>query len=175
MIETVYYKITDAQGRSCDGGDHQWSLPRDGHPGEWHEIPRDVPLRICSTGFHVTTDPREWWKPGRLVFRVEVDGERTEPRSDKIAFRRVRLVERVTAAAMLAQSGVTLVRGALRDEHVFGDGSGYGYGYGDGSGCGYGDGSGYGYGYGDGYGYGYGDGYGCGYGENIASASIVCT
>ena len=164
------YKVL-AAGQSCDGGTHVWSLPTqapDGSwvPGEWHEIPAMQRVQTCATGFHLTIDPRAWWRAGRTVYLAESEGERGVAHGDKIACRKVRLIRRMSASDVAADLGTRLLRGALSDELVYGygsgDGDGDGYGYGSGSGYGYGSGSGYGYGDGYGYGSGYGDGYGDG-------------
>jgi hypothetical protein len=170
-VSEPLYKVLDA-GQSCDGGTHAWSLPTklpDGtwSPGHWHRMPTGTRIRTCQSGFHLTTDPRAWWRSGRTVYLAESDGERATPEGDKVACRKVRLLRPVTAADVACELGVAVLRGILSDELLYG----YGDGYGDGSGDGYGSGSGYGYGsgYGSGYGdgYGYGSGYGDGYGDDI--------
>ena len=167
VMEVPLYKVL-AAGQSCDGGSHVWSLPTrapDGSwtPGDWHELPAPQPVRTCASGFHLTTDPRAWWRSGRTVYLAEAAGERGAPHEDKIACRRVRLLRPVLAADVARDLGVRLLRGAVSDEMVYG--YGYGDGYGDGSGDG--DGDGYGYGYGDGD--RYGDGSGDGDGDDIVS------
>ena len=184
VMEAPLYKVL-AAGQSCDGGTHVWSLPAqsaDGSwtPGDWHELPASQRVRTCASGFHLTTDPRAWWRSGRTVYLAEAAGERGAPREDKVSCRRVRLLRPVTAADVARDLGTRLLRGAVSDEMIYGYGSGYGYGYGDGYGYGYGygsgdgsgdgDGSGYGYGYGDGSGYGSGDGSGYGSGSDIVSS-----
>ena len=175
------YKILGGEGESCDGGNFAWSLPKDGKPGDWHRIPDHIRVETCYRGLHVTRDPACWWKPGRMVFEVEVAGDAGEFHEDKqkIAYREVRLMRRVAAEDVVRESGAKLLRGALTEADVWsGSGSGYGYGYGSGSGYGYGYGAGYGYGSGsgsgDGYGYGYGYGDGSGDGDGYgALADIV--
>ena len=152
-VTEALYKVL-ASGQSCDGGTHAWSLPTrtaDGTwtPGAWHELPASQRVETCRSGFHLTTDPRAWWRDGRAVYLAESSGERGQPREDKVACRRVRLLRPVTAGDVLRDLGVRLLRGAVSDDQVYGCGYGYGYGYG--SWDGYGDGSW------DGDGYGYGD------------------
>jgi hypothetical protein len=70
-------------GSACHGGSYKY--PR---IGVW--TPTVKPM-VCSTGYHLTSDPLKWWKPGAQLFvaegRGDFDGER-----DKVAFASVRLV-----------------------------------------------------------------------------------
>ncbi len=166
VTDAPLYKVL-RNGQSCDGGTHVWSLPTQGAdgtwtPGDWHELPASVRVETCRSGYHLTTDPRAWWRAGRTVYLAESDGERGAPQEDKIACRQVRLLRPVTAVDALRDLGVRLLRGSVSDDLIYGSGSGSGYGDGSGSGDGYGygdwDGSGYGSGYGDWDGSGYGDG-----------------
>ena len=96
MSATMYKVLRD--GRSCNGGEHEWSLPTkngDGEwtPGDWHE--HDGKLAMCHSGFHITSDPPQWWDTGRDVFEVEHDGYVVEDGGDKICVSRVRLVRQV--------------------------------------------------------------------------------
>ena len=55
----VLYKVLDANGRSCNGGDMQWSLPthnEDGTwtPGEWMPEIKG-PVVECENGYHLAT------------------------------------------------------------------------------------------------------------------------
>ena len=177
VMEAPLYKVL-AAGQSCDGGTHVWSLPAqsaDGSwtPGDWHELPASQRVRTCASGFHLTTDPRAWWRSGRTVYLAEAAGERGAPREDKVACRRVRLLRPVTAADVARDLGTRLLRGAVSDEMIYGYGDGDGYGSGSGDGDGYGDGSGDGYGSGCGYGSGDGDGSGYGYGSGSDIVSSV--
>jgi hypothetical protein len=91
------YKVLDADGRSCNGGNMQWSLPtknNDGTwtPGEWMpEI--EGPLVECRNGYHIATlEQLPYWLNAR-IFVAEVEGELIES-SDKKKWvaRKVRLV-----------------------------------------------------------------------------------
>ena len=163
-VSEPLYKVLDA-GQSCDGGTHAWSLPTklpDGTwtPGAWHQMPTGSRIQTCQSGFHLTTNPRAWWRIGRTVYLAESDGERATPQGDKVACRKVRLLRPVTATDVACELGVPVLRGILSDELLYGDGDGSGDGAGYGYGDGYGDGSGYGYGAGAGYGDGDGSGSG---------------
>jgi hypothetical protein len=149
-VEPKLYKVLDEHGRSHGHGgasQMQWSLPKNGKPGDWHVVKGDV--KLCGNGLHVTDRPEHWYKDGCRVFEVEAEivDTRFGDRESKAVAKRVRLVREI----------------AIGCTWVFG----YGYGYGSGYGYGYGDGYGYGYGYGsgDGYGYGSGSGSGSGYGS----------
>ena len=93
----VLYKVLDAEGCSCNGGDSKWSLPTrndDGTwtPGEWMpEI--DGPLVECENGYHLATlEQLVRWLNAR-IFVAEVDGELVESIDhEKWVARKVRLV-----------------------------------------------------------------------------------
>lgn len=68
----VYKVLVD--GKACHGGDLTWSLPADNGdgsfvPGDWHRV--EPPIRVCSNGLHLTTDPLEWMVTGAMVYRAE--------------------------------------------------------------------------------------------------------
>ena len=93
----VLYKVLDANGCSCNGGDLQWSLPTkndDGSwtPGEWMpEI--EGKLVECKNGYHLATlEQLIGWLNAR-IFVAETDGELIEASDgDKWVARKVRLV-----------------------------------------------------------------------------------
>jgi hypothetical protein len=65
------YKVL-VNGRSCHGGDMEWSLPKKGKPGKWHSV--NGQIRLCSNGLHLTDDPARWWSPGCSIYLVEARG-----------------------------------------------------------------------------------------------------
>jgi hypothetical protein len=70
------YKVL-VNGRSCHGGDMEWSLPkqkRDGswRPGKWHKL--DGPVAICERGLHLTTEPLEWFRIDGDTYEAEAKG-----------------------------------------------------------------------------------------------------
>lgn len=74
-----YYKVLDRNGRSCHGGDAEWSLPTcnaDGtwSPGEWMPEVKGE-LESCRNGYHVVTLEQlpDWL--GERIFEVEVGDE----------------------------------------------------------------------------------------------------
>ena len=91
------YKVLDAEGCSCNGGELKWSLPArsdDGSwtPGEWMpEI--EGPLVECENGYHLATlEQLPLWLNER-IFVAEVDGELIESSDgEKWVARKVRLV-----------------------------------------------------------------------------------
>jgi len=93
----VLYKVLDASGCSCNGGELKWSLPTkndDGSwtPGEWMpEI--EGPLVECRNGYHLATlEQLLEWLDAR-IFVAEVGGEHFEASErDKWVARRVRLL-----------------------------------------------------------------------------------
>ena len=88
-----YYKIL-VDGRSCHGGDLQWSLPkkhgRGWIPGEWHEHTGES-LEMCVSGLHVTTQPYNWYRWRCDCYEAEIDAA-IEQREDKILCRKARLI-----------------------------------------------------------------------------------
>ena len=109
-IPTLYKVLVN--GRSCHGGNMEWSLPTqapDGSwvPGAWHEV--DGPLSPCSRGLHVTAMPRAWFVADRArecqLWRCETGGEVIAHKADKHVARSVRLV----APASWADHGVYVV------------------------------------------------------------------
>jgi hypothetical protein len=89
-----YYKTLDKDGRSCHGGDAEWSLPTrnaDGTwtPGDWMPEVRGN-LEPCANGYHVVTLEQlpDWL--GERIFEVEV-GKEILPDDDKSVTRTCRL------------------------------------------------------------------------------------
>ena len=91
-----YYK-TLVNGRSFHGGEFEYSLPKNGKPGKWHKITK--PLLMCEVGFHVTSEPANWWHKDAQCYLVEYRGEVIkETGSNKICVAEVRLVREVDPA-----------------------------------------------------------------------------
>jgi len=100
----TYYKVL-VDGKSCHGGDMEWSLPaRDESgnwtPGKWHTVKGD--LEICDRGLHVTTNITKWLKPGCSAYRCAVKGIGSR-RDDKFVVRSVRLLEKTELPAWWLQ------------------------------------------------------------------------
>jgi hypothetical protein len=98
----MLFKVLDAEGRSCNGGDLQWSLPTqnaDGawKPGDWMpEVTGD--LVPCENGYHAAQDAQvlKWFGP--RLFEIEAQpGSEAVQASDKVVMRGpVRLVREFT-------------------------------------------------------------------------------
>lgn len=96
------YKVLNENGRSCNGGDLQWSLPTqnaDGawKPGDWMpEVTGD--LVPCENGYHAAQDAQvlKWFGP--RLFEIEAQpGSEAVQASDKVVMRGpVRLVREFT-------------------------------------------------------------------------------
>ena len=74
---TRYWKVLDAAGRSCHGGDFTWSLPRWSEargwvPGEW--TPTIVDLEPCVRGYHICRDQDLLSWLGERIYACEVRG-----------------------------------------------------------------------------------------------------
>ena len=129
-VSDPLYKVL-VGGKSCHGGDLQWSLPtlnRAGkwRAGNWHEV--QGKLKVCAHGIHLTTKPESWYKEDCQVFVAESRGEAISHEREKVCVRAARLLEPVRFPVWVFSG--------------YGCGDGYGYGYGEGYGDGSGDGSG---------------------------------
>ena len=88
------YKIIE-KGKSCHGGEMQWSLPN-GKPGDWHEIAG--PLKMCENGIHLTDKPANWFRWNCSIYEAEYEGEMIDDKNDsKICVRKARLIKEVPA------------------------------------------------------------------------------
>ena len=93
-----YYKVVRSDGT---GGHSSFKyknyLPVNGKPGKALTIPYNKNLFMCSTGFHVTTNPNQWGgdQRGSRVFEVKVFGEYKKDGSDKICCRKIQLTREV--------------------------------------------------------------------------------
>jgi hypothetical protein len=89
-----YYKVLDKHGRSCHGGEAEWSLPtrnEDGSwtPGEWMP-PVEGDLEPCLNGYHVVSiEQLPRWLSER-IFEVE-PGKDVVNDGDEIITRTCRL------------------------------------------------------------------------------------
>ena len=87
------YKVL-VEGKSCHGGDLEWSLPKKGKPGEWHETKN---ARICSEGLHGTNDYIKWQKRDCEIYECEATP--VEWDVDKFVTTRMRLLRKVRKPA----------------------------------------------------------------------------
>lgn len=88
-----YWKVLDANGRSCHGGSFQWSLPRWHRtkgwiPGAWTPLIEEI--RPCSRGYHVCRDGDLLRWLNARIYACEVRGPIIE-QSDKVVVGQVRL------------------------------------------------------------------------------------
>ena len=83
------YKIL-VDGKSCNGGDLKWSLPKNGKPGKWHKVKGE--LKICEKGLHLTTKPYKWYSWGCTCFEAEAK-EIKSWEEDKCVCREARLLK----------------------------------------------------------------------------------
>lgn len=97
-VVALYKVLVD--GMSVHGGDLEWSLPKDGKPGEWHEVEGEVV--VCKNGLHLTSNPQVWWKEKAEVYLVEAEGVVGALTDDKVAAKRARLMRRLTWAELAA-------------------------------------------------------------------------
>jgi len=88
------YKVLDKEGKSCNGGNAKWSLPKklDGgtwQPGKWM-LPIEGELSMCKNGYHLVRIDNllEWL--GERIYEVEYKGEREEGKN-KVVVRECRL------------------------------------------------------------------------------------
>ena len=74
-------------GKSCHGGEYKYPPL-----GRWTPA---VDPSICSTGYHLTSDPLAWWKPKAALYIAEGKGKIDGDGQNKLAFEQVRLLEQV--------------------------------------------------------------------------------
>ncbi len=86
VYQPALFKVLEKM-QSCHGGDYRYRL------GEW--TPPIAP-RCCASGYHLTTDPLQWWRPSADVYLAQGRGRLDSDHSDKAAFRSVRLLGRIT-------------------------------------------------------------------------------
>jgi hypothetical protein len=94
-----YYKVLDRNGRSCHGGDAEWSLPTcnaDGTwtPGEWMPEVKGK-LEPCRNGYHIVTLEQlpDWL--GERIFEAE-PGDEIVHEDNKSVTRTCRLTRECT-------------------------------------------------------------------------------
>ncbi len=92
-------------GRSWHGGTYAWPLPTQGADGQWTPgewTPRLSPV-VCERGYHLTTEPAEWWDASGdvVAYLAEYDGA-TSPKADKVAVERSRLLRPLTRDELAA-------------------------------------------------------------------------
>jgi hypothetical protein len=80
-------------GKSCHGGDFTYKL------GKW--TPKVKP-NCCHSGYHLTSDPLPWWKPGAELYLAEGRGPLHSDSSDKAAFAEARITFRLSLDWSLA-------------------------------------------------------------------------
>lgn len=95
----MIFKVLDQEGRSCNGGDLQWSLPTKNADGTWEPgawMPAIVgELVPCKNGYHLAEDAQvmEWFGP--RIFEAEYRSERIDV-ADKLVVRECRLMREFT-------------------------------------------------------------------------------
>jgi len=87
MAAPLYKVLKD--GKSCNGGTMQWSLPENGTPGEWLRVEGD--LKMCERGIHLTREPFRWWVWGADLYEADAPAI-VETRDDKVLVREARLL-----------------------------------------------------------------------------------
>jgi len=91
----MLFKVLDENGRSCNGGTAQWSLPTRNDSGTWTPgawMPAiDGDLVACENGYHVAENEQvlEWLGP--RLFEAECRGDMLSE-SDKLVVRECRLL-----------------------------------------------------------------------------------
>jgi hypothetical protein len=88
-----YYKVLGKGGKSCNGGNAEWSLPKDGKPGDWMpEITEE--LIPCENGYHLCRekDLIEWLN--EEIYEAEFEGEIIES-ENKVVVRKARLLRKL--------------------------------------------------------------------------------
>jgi hypothetical protein len=84
------YKILGRGGVSCNGGNGQWSLPREGQPGEW--MPFIADIIPCKRGYHLCRkeDLMHWLNAE--IYEAEGRGDFIRDENNKDVFPEARLI-----------------------------------------------------------------------------------
>jgi hypothetical protein len=87
------FKVLNEDGSCFHGGQGKWSLPQDGHPGDWMPL-IEGELVPCQHGYHLCRgdDLLEWLGP--VIYEAEYRGDRVDA-DDKIVVREARLLRRL--------------------------------------------------------------------------------
>ena len=93
-------------GHSWHGGTHAWDLPTQREDGSWVPgawTPRVTP-HLCSTGYHLTRDPVQWWAdaPDVIAYLAEYDGRVDDRGEDKFSVERCRLLRPLNETELAA-------------------------------------------------------------------------
>lgn len=104
------YKVL-IDGKSCHGGDMEWSLPVQQDDGTW--TPGEVmsvegKLSLCEHGLHLTTDPDGWWRVGCRYYEAEITGSKGETDGDKCVVSACRLLREVPIPDYLQRCGALI-------------------------------------------------------------------
>ena len=84
-----FFKVL-VDNKSCHGGDYDYPII-----GKW--TPKIKDIKICESGYHLTTDPLRWWKPKSKLYLAEGKSlVNSQVEQDKSCFEQVRLLEEVT-------------------------------------------------------------------------------
>ena len=97
MDKQKLYKILDKGGRSCNGGNIEWSLPekqKDGswEPGKWMPIIRGE-LIACENGYHLCREKDLLSWLNESIYEAEYKGKLIES-DNKVVVRQARLVRK---------------------------------------------------------------------------------
>ncbi len=87
------YKVITNSHMSCNGGQFDWAkyLPKDKKKGKW--TPPTEHINPCNIGYHVTTNPEQWFSATNKIFEAEGKGEYKTDDNQKFVFHSVRLVK----------------------------------------------------------------------------------
>jgi len=85
----IWFKVLNAEGRSIDEEDQQWSLPKKGKKGAWTEF--TSPMGTC-----LFLNPNGVYQSGLRVFVAELPGRVTVERSGVVWVAKTRLVREAT-------------------------------------------------------------------------------
>ncbi len=83
------WKVLGSDGQPCQGGTGKWSLPQNGHSGEWMPLIRN--LAPCRRGYHLCRDEHLVYWLGPRIFLAEGRGECVDD-TNKIVYAEARLL-----------------------------------------------------------------------------------
>ena len=88
-----FYKVLGKGGKPCNGGIGEWSLPKNGKPGEWMPMIAGE-LSPCENGYHLCRFENLLSWLNEEIYEAEGRGDKIEC-DDKIVFRQARLIRKI--------------------------------------------------------------------------------
>lgn len=85
----VWFKVLSGTGKTIDGSQEKWSLPKGEQKGDWMEFDNQL-------GTWLVSDPLQFYQEGNLVFVAELSIEPSVERPGIVWMQKVRLLRQAT-------------------------------------------------------------------------------